>query len=70
MFLGEWKGEIGYWVTLDWFRTVTKASDRFPNKYWSAGTTSIEGDLTAAGFGKWFISVGGKGAVFTRLKDG
>jgi hypothetical protein len=62
--LGKFKGERGYWESFDLFETAEKISDEFPNNYWSAGTTCIEGDMTE--IGKWFVPVGGKGAVFAR----
>ena len=67
LFRGKYKGVEAFWLTLDWFKSVQFVSDLFPNNYWSAGTSSIAGDLSKDGHGKWLISVGGKGAIFARL---
>jgi hypothetical protein len=64
MFRGKYKGIEGFWMTLDWFATCEFVSDIFLNNYWSSGTTSIAGDMTESGLGKWFVSIGGKGAVY------
>lgn len=68
MFLGEWKDERAYWVTLDWFGSCRKLSDEYPNNYWSSGCSSISGDMSNNGFGKWYIAVSGKGAVYAKLR--
>jgi hypothetical protein len=67
LFRGKYRDKEAFWLTLDWFQHVDFVSDLFPNNYWSSGTPSIAGDLSAEGFGKWIISMGGKGAIFAQL---